>query len=257
MRIVNVHNKLRFISFLQCLGLLVYVVLPITVRNSSWMHGVHVIVQPVLFISTLYNHKLLAQVAWLFACAAFAVDVLVASINLLVITRCADDINPSCVQRVGASVVWLALALLHCVFSFFSATAAYRAYELVGPRIVFENIRIRTVCWFLFAQDSAYTLLTSPSGLEWLTLLHPLVNFFGVWVSYRTTRDTAKLYVVFGVCAVVLMALDIYGIQQVWQKDTFEDDLAALFYGVYLFTDLLLVLFSAAHVSDKQDNKQE
>ena len=258
MRIVNVHNKIRFIAFLQLCGVLVYAMLSeyITMRNSSWMHCVHIFAQPVLFISTLYDIKTLASVAWVVACIAFSVDILVASVNGIVIMRCIDDINATCVQRVGASVLWLALALIHCIFGFFSTTAAYRAYELTRPRLVYEYIRIRTVCWFLFAQDTAYTLLTSPSGLEWLTLIHPLVNFVGIWVSYRTTRDTLSLYYAFGVLAAIMLALDIYGLQRAWAEDTFEDHLAVLFYGVYIFTDILLMLFSAGHVQQSKSKKE-
>ena len=258
MRIVNVHNKLRFIAFLQLCGVLLYGILTeyITIRNSSWMHSVHVFAQPVLFISTLYDSKMLSNVAWVVACIAFAVDIIVASVNGIIIMRCVSDINATCVQRVGASTLWLALALVHCIFSFFSTTAAYRAYELTEPRLVYEYIRIRTVCWFLFAQDSAYTLLTSPEGLQLLTLVHPLVNFFGVWVSYRTTRDTVSLYYVFGVLAAVMLALDIFGLQQVWSGESFEDHLAVLFYGVYIFTDILLMLFSAGHVQQSKNKKE-
>lgn len=258
MRIVNVHNKLRFIAFLQLCGLLLYAVLTeyITQRNSSWMHAVHVFVQPIVFISTLYDNKTLANLAWVVSCIGFAVDILVASVNGIIIMRCVDDINATCVQRVGASTLWLALALLHCVFSFFGATAAYRAYELTEPRLVYEYIRIRTVCWFLFAQDSAFTLLTSPQGLQLLTLIHPLVNFFGVWVSYRTTRDTVSLYYILGVLAAVMLALDVVGLRQVWSGETFENHVAVLFYGVYLFTDILLMLFSAGHVQQSTNKKE-
>ena len=89
-----------------------------------------------------------------------------------------------------------------------------------------------------------------------MTLAHPLVNFFGVWISYRTTPDTFSLYYMFGIMAAVLLALDIFCLQQVIGGDTFEDDLSLLFYGVYIFTDILQMLFSASHVQQSKSKSE-
>ena len=65
-----------------------------------------------------------------------------------------------------------------------------------------------------------------------------------------------SLYYVFGVLAAVMLALDIFGLQQVWLGESFEDHLAVLFYGVYIFTDILLMLFSAGHVQQSKNKKE-
>ena len=264
MRIVNVHNKLRFVGFLQLCGVLLYTVLSefVTINNSAWLHGVHIVVQPVVFLSTLYLNQTLAGVAFAVSCLAFAVDIMVASVNIVIVTRCYDDINATCVQRVAASTLWLALAVLHCLFSYVGTTGALRAYQLVKPAEILHFIRIRTVCWFLFAQDALFALLLVSDTLDVLTLLHPLVNFLGVWVSYRNTRSNISLFYLFGVLAAVMLALDIFNLERLWgtvndapTHELFEEHLAILLYGVYMFTDVLLMLFSASHV--QQSTRKE
>ena len=248
--IVNVHNKLRFISFLQLCGVLVYAMLSehVSLSDSSWLHAVHLVVQPLVFVSTLYQYKQLSVAACAAACVALCVDLVVAAINTVVIRRCYDDVNATCVQRTAASVLWLGLALVHCVLSYFGATGAFRAVALAKPAEVFEHVRIRIVCWYLFPQDVAYGLLTAPQGHQWFTLAHLLVNFTGVWISYRSTRKTVSLYYLFGGLVAVMLGLDVYGLEQTWGGKTFEDHLATLCYGVYLFTDVLLGLFTLGHV---------
>lgn len=261
MRIVNVYNKLRFVGFLQLCGVLAYAVLAefVTLNNTAWMHGIHLAVQPVVFVSTLYSNKTMSAVACAASCVAFLVDFMVACVNTVVITRCYDDINATCVQRVAASTLWLGLAALHCLLDYFGTTGALRAYELVKPMEILHHIRIRTVCWFLFPQDGFFAVLLADEALDVLTLLHPLVNFAGVWISYRNTRSGVSLYYLFGVLAAVMLALDIFNMERAWSKpengNMFEEHLETLMYGVYIFTDVLLMLFSASHV--QQSTRKE
>lgn len=263
MRIINVHNKLRFIGFLQLCGVLLYMVLSefVSINDTAWMHGIHLVVQPIVFISTLYLNKTLSAVACGASCLAFAVDIMVACVNGIVITRCYDDINATCVQRVAASTLWMALALVHCVFSYFGSTGAFRAYELARPADIFQYIRIRTVCWYLFPQDVLFAILLVTDTLDLLTLAHPMVNFLGVWISYRTTRSGVSLYYLFGTLAAVMLALDVFNFERLWDAPENENDalfkkhLAMLLYGVYMFTDILLMLFSVGHV--QQSTRKE
>ena len=257
MGILVVQNKLRFIAFLQLCGVLLNMILTEYIdAGASWMHAVHLLVQPVVFIATLYDSKKLYNMVFALSSLAFAVDVMVASVNGIIIMRCFNDINATCVQRVGASTLWLAIALLHCIFSFFGTTSTLRASQINESHRIHENSRIRTVCWFLFAQESAYTILTKPTGLQLMTLAHPLVNFLGVWISYRTTPGTFGIYYMFGILSAVMLALDIFCLQQVFGGDTFEDDLSVLFYSVYIFTDILQMLFSASHVQQSKSKSQ-
>lgn len=264
MRIVNVHNKLRFVGFLQLCGVLLYAVLSefVTINNTAWMHGIHLVVQPLVFISTLYLNKTLSAVACGASCIAFAIDITVACVNGIIITRCYDDINATCVQRVAASTLWMALAVLHCIFSYFGSTGAFRAYELAKPAEIYQYLRIRTVCWFLFPQDALFAVLLVSDTLDVLTLLHPVVNFLGVWISYRNTRSGVSLYYLFGALAAAMLALDIFHMERLWNttedKEShhlFDEHLSMLLYGVYMFTDVLLMLFSVGHV--QQSTRKE
>ena len=263
MRILNVHNKLRFVGFLQLCGVLLYMALSevVSISNTAWIHGVHLIVQPIVFISTLYLNKTLSAVACGASCLAFATDIMVACVNGIIITRCYDDINATCVQRVAASTLWMALALVHCVFSYFGSTGTFRAYELAKPANVRQHIRIRTVCWFLFPQDVLFAVLLVSDTLDVLTVLHPVVNFLGVWISYRTTRSEVSMYYLFGTLAAVMLALDVFNFERLWDNpeeetdDLFKKHLAMLLYCVYMFTDILLMLFSVGHV--QQSTRKE
>jgi hypothetical protein len=255
MRIINVHNKLRFIAFLQLCGILLYMVLSefVSINDTAWMHGVHLAVQPLVFISTLYLSKTLSAVACGASCIALAVDIMVAFVNGIVVTRCYDDVNATCVQRVAASTLWLALAIVHCILGYFGATSAFRAYELAKPAIIYQYLRIRTVCWFLFPQDVLFAALLVTDTLDLLTLAHPVVNFLGVWISYRNTRSGVSLYYLFGTLAAVMLGLDVFSVERLWgtegeTQDMFKEHLALLLYGVYMFTDVLLMLFSVGHV---------
>lgn len=221
---MNSSNKLRIQVLIQ-LVLLTY-----TGGTISWMHRVHLFVQPLILFCTL-DATWSKQALWVLLFVA-GLDSLVFVSSITVLTRCFSDINPGCIQQsLSFSGIVAAVHGLVDIFQVLNL-ALVRNYNNNTP------VQLRIITWFLVVQDIGW-LLTVPSGLEWGILVHPVYNMFVFWMS--PSKDPIKFYIVAGVAG-GLCIFDTYVLLQ--QGDSFTDLLATGFLAMYIFTDIIYAFFS-------------
>ena len=244
-----VEAKLRVQILVQLLGLWVYSVLAES-NNLSWMHRLHLVVQPLIFLATLHGSQTWSRrVAFLVAAVA-AVDVLVFLVSFTIVNRCVALWTASCVVRIYNEVGWLVLASVHAITSFFQCLNLLRASDRL---YVSQEKRIRLLTWFLFVQDSSWLILTSLSGVRLLVLVHPMFNFILYWVSQ--SRDPTKFFMMMWL-ALALLGLDIY-----LMLDAVTSELpmypTQVFLVMYLITDVLYGYFCYQYLSIPKSVKEE
>jgi len=217
------NNKLRIQALIQ-LVLLTY-----SGGTLSWMHHLHLFVQPLIFFSTL-DATWSKQVLWVLLFAT-GLDVLVLTSSFTVVSRCVSNVNPGCVQQSLTEVVVATVAAVHVVQDVF------QALNLSAQKPANSNAagRLRVISWFLFVQDLCW-LTTSPQGLEWGILAHPVFNMLVFWIS--SSKDAVKFYTVVGLAG-ALVVFDSYILLQ-----TDLDTVAAGFLAMYILTDLMIAFFA-------------
>ena len=218
------NNKLRIQVLIQ-LVLLTYT------GTLSWMHRLHLFVQPLIFFCTL-DPTWSRQALWVLLFAT-GLDVLVFTSAFTVISRCVSNINPGCVQQSLTEVVVATVAAVHVledVFQVLNLSTLKRNNSNAAGRL-------RVISWFLFVQDVCW-LTTSPEGLEWGILAHPVFNMLVFWVS--SSKDAVKFYVLVGLAG----ALVVFDSYIFLQTDLQTDTVAGGFLAMYILTDLLIAFFA-------------
>lgn len=235
---MNANNKLRIQVLIQV------VLSAYTGGTISWMHRIHFFVQPLILFCT-FDSSWSKKAIWILLFAA-GLDALVFTSVLTLFTRCLDDINPGCIQQsLSFSGIVAAAHILSDAFQLLNL-------PLVKKQNCNSSIRIRIISWFLFVQDICWTI-TSPSGLEWGILAHPVFNMFAFWIS--SSKDPIKFYIATGLSA-LLCVFDTYILFQ--QGDSYTDLVAYGFLSMYIFTDILYALFSfnyGEHLISKAQQK--
>jgi hypothetical protein len=234
---MNANNKLRIQVLIQT------VLLAYTGGTISWMHKTHLFVQPLIFFCTI-DFSWSKQAIWILLFAA-GLDTLVFASSLTLITRCLADVNPSCIQQsLSFSVI---IAAVHIILDAFQVLNL----PLLRNQNINPSIQLRIITWFLFVQDICWTI-TSPSGLEWGILAHPVFNMFVFWIS--SSKDPIKFYVVTGISA-LLCVFDTYILLQ--QGDSYTDLVASGLLAMYIFTDLMYAFFSFNYGEDLISQAQQ
>lgn len=218
------NNKLRIQVLIQ-LALLIY-----SGGTLSWMHRVHLFVQPLIFFCTL-DPSWSKQALWVLLFAT-GLDVLVLTSSFTVVSRCVSNVNPGCVQQSLTEAVVAAIAAVHVlqdVFQVLNLSTLKRSNTNAAG--------LRIVSWFLFVQDLSW-LTTSPEGLEWGILAHPVFNMLVFWIS--SSKDAVKFYTVVGLAG----ALVVFDSYILLQTDLHTDTVAGGFLAMYILTDLMIAFFA-------------
>jgi|TARA_B110000093_G_C12840649_1_gene355079 hypothetical protein len=221
-------NKLRIQLLIQVL-LLTY-----TGGTLSWMHRVHLFVQPLIFFCTL-DHSWSKAALWILLFAT-GLDILVLVSALTVVSRCVSNINPGCVQQSLTEVVVTIVAAVHVV------NDVFQVLNLSTQRPTNSNAagRLCVISWFLFVQDVCW-LTTSPEGLEWGILAHPVFNMLVFWVS--SSKDAVKFYILVGLAG----ALVVFDSYILLQMDLLTDTVASMFLAMYILTDMMIAFFALTY----------
>lgn len=225
---MNSSNKLRIQLIVQ-LALVAY-----SGGTISWMHKIHLFVQPLIFFCTLES-SWSVRAAWILLFAS-GLDTLVFASSLILASRCFSNVNPNCIQQIFD--LTLIVSGIHIILDVFQLLNL----SLVKSNTVETSTRLRIITWFLFVQDSCW-ILTLPEGVEWLILVHPVFNVFVFWIS--SSLDPIKFYIVVALSALI-MIFDTYILFQ--QGDSYTDLLAYGFISMYIFTDLLFIFFAWNYV---------
>jgi hypothetical protein len=241
--------KLRVQSLVQLLCLWLYSTLAES-NNLSWMHRLHLIVQPIVFLATLHGSKTWSRRVALLVAAVAAVDVLVFLVSFTILNRCIALWTASCLVRIYDEIGWLVLATVHAITSFFQCMNLLRASDRL---YISQEKRIRLLTWFLFVQDSSWLILTSLTGVMWLVLVHPMFNFILYWVSQ--SRDPTKFFMMMCV-SLALLGMDIY---LMYNAIASELPLypTQVFLGMYLLTDVLYAYFCYQYLSINRNVKED
>jgi len=225
-------NKLRIHILIQCLALFSQH------SGISWMHQIHLFIQPVIFFCTL-DPSWAPNVVWVLLFAG-GLDFLVLGSSGIVITRCIANPDPACVQQSLDQFQVTVVAALHVFLDILQV----RNLTTLETRRCNNAKRMVVVSWFLFIQDTSWILLTSPTGIELAVLAHPVYNILVCWIS--GSKDPNKFLMVSGI-ALVLLVLDTY---LFLTRDT---TIATGFLLMYIFTDVLYAYFGYMAGSVKTD----
>jgi len=228
-----VENKLRVQCLIQAICLSMYWYSDI---GLSWLHGIHIVAQPLVFLAALHSTSSWAYWCALVIAVAVFLDFLVFWSWFVTVARCVDAPTPTCFVQATDEIGKLVLASVHLVTSVFQFFNLLRYESETVVRS--QGARIQLVTWFLIVQDAMWLIVTSPSGLEWGLVVHPVLNFVLFWVSQ--SQDKNK-FVVMGVLLVPLLLFDSMLVALGWDGETYEDEIMRCVLCMYILTDLIML----------------
>ena len=228
-------NKLRIHVMIQCICLLSQH------SGLSWMHQIHLILQPMVFFVTL-DPSWSSYVLWLVIFAT-GLDFLVLTSAGVVVTRCLSDPGPACVQQSLDHIQVVVVAMLHVVIDV-SQLLNLNILSTRESTEVKQEKRMVIVSWFMFVQDAA-CLLTAPTGVELIVFMsHPVFNLLVCWIAGSTDRNKYRML---SVVAVLFLGVDTF----LFVERT-SSILQQGFLLMYILTDILYAYFGyMASLSDR------
>ena len=234
--VINTRNRIRLSSVMIVFGALLYLSIRASLvqPQTSWIHLVHFVVQPLVVVVTIMDTTNYVYVLLVAGIAATSADSAVFVLNLIATNRCLGDPTASCFERLYENTIWLCLAAW---FVFFDVIQATQMYELLNQlrqkdqiekgnremikhekkvptwnsRKVFSR-KIRTMNIFLITFDVAIAAQVSTVPLLAIVLLHIFVDPF---VYFSIHDHTSKLmfdiirvvYIVSSIANFVVMIL--------------------------------------------------
>lgn len=237
---ITLQNKIRFVALLQCFGALAYVGVSQSIPSSlSWLHSLHLVLDPLIFIATLLDSAFFASTLVIGTALLTAADALVLIANTIAVRRCLTQASAACLTIVLEDSLWITLAAVHTLLGLYMTTQLYRLYGAnMRPPKYDPIVRARIVYTFQLVPDTFWYFVTQPSGIELLGAVHYLTNPLGVWMTYRRMRTSMLA------AAIGTLAIDVIVLVLRTPSDDFAGWMARIYSYVYILLDIMLIIFT-------------
>lgn len=238
---INTRARIRLCCFLSLLLVFVYISIQesFTGAHISYLHTLHLFVQPLIFLAAALDFSAFPGTIALVHIAMLIVDVFVAAMSAISISRCFAELSATCAERIYEKGVWILIAggltvldtiiilqlrLLDAQLEEKDVHEAAEAERLKvtgdvptwNSILVFKN-KIKVINIFMIPLDIAYVAsvwqMTENAPLYYLSIGHLLINAFLLTtdmgfqkVQYETFR---VVYILLLGCNILMMIVQI------------------------------------------------
>lgn len=267
---INTRARLRLCSFLSLLLVFVYISIQESFSGAhiSYLHTLHIFVQPVVLLAAVLDFSAFPGTLSLVHIAMLLVDVFVAGMSAISISRCFNELSATCAERIYEKGVWILIAgalsildiitilQLRILDSQLKEKDIHEAAEKERLKatgdvptwnsiLIFKN-KIKVVNMFMVPLDIAYVLsvwqMIDNAPLYYISIGHLIINPFLLFTDMGFQRVQ---YETFRVVYVVLLGLNILMMVVQLQTDIGEiSKMLALFISIlYVVTDVNQIVY--------------
>ena len=227
--IVSTRNRIRLSSATAIVAVLVYLSINGLFNGThvSWMHMIHVIVQPIALAISVADGSALSSTASIMLVAMLLVDSVIITLNVITVTRCFGEPSASCFERLYEKSIWACLAIVFAITDIISATQ----FNVLNQQLVKKDLheqaekerlriekepptwnsiqvfskKVNTLATFMLLFDIVFFFIavgkTSETPLYWLALGHAIVDPIIVTIQNNEKLFYSILQIAFTVTA--------------------------------------------------------
>ena len=239
------NNKIKFLSGFNFVLCFIYFYLPNYLKGAmSFFHLLHIVIDPIIFLSSILNKKIFNYGALALASVAFGADVLALIFNYISISRCLLELSSECLNRIfETNVLWALISIVFTATGFVLIQLLYRKTGMDDDTlytVIDYASSARYLHLFLWTNDG---IGFAVEGATIITILHSVLNPLCIWITYRNeniSRGIRFMSVIF----FIVLIIDTLGfvLHNVMINDIYFGT-QNLFAIQYIATDVILIYY--------------
>tara|TARA_B110000008_G_scaffold278484_1_gene322404 strand:+ start:6204 stop:7097 length:894 start_codon:yes stop_codon:yes gene_type:complete len=274
---ITTRNIIRVSAMVNLFMVVLYLSIEpyVSGAHMSWLHQIHVIIQPIILFISISESTALTILAILMCLTAAFFDASVTWISYISITRCLNELTASCVQLIWEKGVWVAIgaivllmdiSLTLRLWSLYSVLTKKDSYEeankekyeslSIKPAPLLVHLRVnsskmRIIHLFLIPFGFIFVFLMLDNAfsdpLHFISFGHLLLDIYGTSVS--KIHDKISLIILL-VGTVLFGGANIFGFiyRMATELSTVSEELVYLISVLYIFADILIAYFAAENL---------
>lgn len=274
---ITTRNIIRVSAMVNLFMVVLYLSIEpyVSGAHMSWLHQIHVIIQPIILFISISESTALTILAILMCLVAAFFDASVTWISYISITRCLNELTASCVQLIWEKGVWVAIgaivllmdiSLTLRLWSLYSVLTKKDSYEeankekyeslSIKPAPLLVHLRVnsskmRIIHLFLIPFGFIFVFLMLDNAfsdpLHFISFGHLLLDIYGTSVS--KIHDKISLIILL-VGTVLFGGANIFGFiyRMATELSTVSEELVYLISVLYIFADILIAYFAAENL---------
>ena len=240
------NNKIKFLCGFNFVLCFIYFYLPNYLKGAmSIFHLLHIVFDPIVFLSSIIEKKIFNYLALAVASVAFAADVMALVFNYISISRCLLELSSECLNRIfETNVLWAVISVVLTLTGFLLIQLLYRKTGAIDDdlyTIVDYAASARYLHLFLWTNDG---IGFAVDGATFITIVHSVLNPLAIWITYRN-EDFSRGIRFMAFIFFFVMILDILGF--LLHNLSFTSDIAfgaQNFFAIqYIATDVILIWY--------------
>jgi len=274
---ITTRNSIRVSALLNIFMVVLYLSIEpyVSGAHMSWLHQIHILIQPVILFISISESTSLTILAILMCITAGVFDASITWLSYISITRCLNEPTASCVQLVwekgvfvgiGAIVMLTDVILSLRLWSLYSVLKKKDSYEIsnketyeslsIKPTPLLTTLRVisskmRIIHLFLIPFGFIFIFLLLENAfsnpLHFISFGHLLLDIYGTSVS--KIHDKISLIILLS-GTVMFGGANIFGFiyRMSTELDTVAEEVVYLISVLYIFADILIVYFAAENL---------
>lgn len=279
---VNTRNRIRLSSAIALLGVFIYIAVQdsFTGAHISFVHLLHLLVQPVILVITILDQSGLPSYASYALFAMLFVDGAVGSLSFISVSRCFNENTATCFERLYEKGTWFILAILFCLADLIGATQLLNlnaqleekdAHEKAAIEkqkvsnepptwntIIVTKNKMKVINTFMIAFDIFYIVsvlqMIENTPLYWIGVWHVVIDPLLLYLDGGNGKihfvGVRYIYILLALCNFISLTLQLQNTSEtVWTM------LALMISVLYLVVDAVQIVFASIILStlDKYD----
>ena len=282
--VIQTRNRIRLCSFLNIFGVLLYLTINTSLvqTHASWIHLIHMLSEPYIIFTTVADNSGFAFAAMVFAIVTIVIDMAIAGLNFISVTRCFGEPSASCFDRLYEKGFLLFLAGWFVLFDVLLATQLSQLKNQLEEKdsiekynrekiklekevpswnsaLVYSN-KIRLINLFLFLFDVVYAIniatMVTEAPMLILGSIHIYLDpycFFSINKSMEIgTYNVVRIaFILSLICNCISISLLVQ-----LELDNVGKILCTMITIMYCITDMVQILHSSKVVKVLEDQKK-
>ena len=273
---VNTRNRIRLSSTIALLGVFIYISVQdsFTGAHISFVHLLHLIVQPVILVITILDQSGLPSYASYALFAMLFVDGAIGSLSFISVSRCFNENTATCFERLYEKGTWFILAILFCLADLIGATqllnlnaqleekdlhekAAIEKQKVSNEpptwnTVIVTKNKMKVINTFMIAFDIFYIIsvlqMIENTPLYWISVWHVVVDPFLLYLDGGNGKahfiGVRYIYFLLAVCNFISLILQLQNTTEtVWTM------LSLMISVLYLVVDAVQIIFTTSIIS--------
>lgn len=274
---ITTRNIIRLNAMINVIMVILYLSIEpyVSGAHMSWLHQIHIIIQPIIIFISISESTILTILAILMCVTAAVFDGAVTWLSYVSINRCLNELTATCAQLIwekgiwvliGAIVLLMDLSLILRLWSLYSVLKKKdmserenkEEYELLSikpaPLLIHLKVnssKMRIIHLFLIPFGFIFVFLMLDNAfsnpLHFISFGHLLLDVYGASIS--KIHDKISLIIVL-VATVLFGGANIFGFiyRMSTELSTVSEELVYLISVLYIFADILIAYFAAENL---------